>query len=236
MEQDISILIITAITIGFVHTILGPDHYLPFVVMAKARNWSRLKTTVVTTFCGLGHVGSSIILGIIGIVFGIGINKLEIFESFRGNIAAWLFIAFGLVYLIWGVRKALKNKPHKHIHYHRDGSKHIHEHSHHEEHAHVHEEKNKNITPWALFIIFILGPCEPLIPILMYPAAKSSMMGLIAVAGTFSLITIATMLSVVLITSYGINLTNFGKLERYTHAIAGFTILLSGIGIQFLGL
>lgn len=236
MEQDISILIITAITIGFVHTILGPDHYLPFVIMAKARNWSRMKTAVVTTFCGLGHVGSSIILGIIGIVFGIGINNLEIIESFRGNVAAWLFIAFGFAYLIWGVRKALKNKPHKHIHYHSDGYKHIHEHRHHEEHAHVHEEKNKNITPWALFIIFILGPCEPLIPILMYPAAKSSMMGLIAVAGTFSLITIATMLSVVLITSYGINLTNFGKLERYTHAIAGFTILLSGIGIQFLGL
>ena len=135
MEQDIFILIITAITIGFVHTILGPDHYLPFIVMAKAKNWNRMKTTLVTTICGLGHVGSSIILGIIGIIFGIGINQLEVFESFRGNLAAWLFIAFGLVYLIWGLKKALKNKPHKHIHFHSNGSEHIHEHTHHEEHA-----------------------------------------------------------------------------------------------------
>ncbi len=236
MEQEISILILTAITIGFVHTILGPDHYLPFIVLAKARNWSRMKTSIITVICGLGHVGSSILFGIIGIIFGIGVNRLELFESFRGNLAAWLFIAFGLTYLIWGIKKAIKNEPHKHIHYHSNGTKHVHEHTHHEEHAHIHEVKNKSITPWALFIIFVLGPCEPLIPILMYPAAKSSITGLIVVAGTFSLITIATMLSIVLITSYGINLANFGKLEKYTHAIAGLTILFSGIGIQFLGL
>jgi len=55
------------------------------------------------------------------------------------------------------------------------GSAHGHKHAHHGSHAHVHEEgSGANITPWALFIIFVLGPCEPLIPILMYPAAKQS--------------------------------------------------------------
>ncbi|NOZ48025.1 MAG: hypothetical protein GXO79_14795 [Chlorobi bacterium] len=236
MTNDISILIVTAASIAFIHTILGPDHYIPFIVLAKARNWTKIKTAWVTFFCGLGHVGSSIILGLIGIVLGIGVHKLVLFESFRGNIAAWLFIILGFVYFIWGMRQAYKNKPHQHIHFHKDGTKHIHEHTHHEEHAHVHDDKNKSVTPWALFIIFVLGPCEPLIPILMYPAAKNSMHGLVLVALVFSIITIITMLSIVLITSYGISLVRLGKLERYTHAIAGITIFISGLGIQFLGL
>ena len=49
--------------IAFLHTILGPDHYLPFIVMARARSWSMARTLLVTAVCGLGHVASSILLG-----------------------------------------------------------------------------------------------------------------------------------------------------------------------------
>ena len=33
----------TAAFIGFFHTLPAPDHYLPFVVMGKARKWSIAK-------------------------------------------------------------------------------------------------------------------------------------------------------------------------------------------------
>jgi nickel/cobalt exporter len=231
------ILLITAASIGFFHTLFGPDHYLPFIVMARARKWSVVKTTLITFFCGVGHVGSSILLGFIGIAFGIGINKLVFIESGRGNIAAWLFIAFGLVYFIWGMRQAYRKKAHKHIHVHADGTYHTHDHSHKDAHVHVHEQsEKKNITPWVLFIIFVLGPCEPLVPILMYPAATNSISGMILVSVVFALVTITTMLGIVLAGSFGLNYLPFGRLERFTHAIAGAVILLSGIGMQFLGL
>jgi len=236
VSAEIQLLAITAASIGFFHTLFGPDHYLPFIVMAKARKWSMVKTTWVTIACGVGHVGSSVLLGLIGIAFGIGINRLTGIESVRGTIAGWLFIAFGLVYFIWGIRKAYRNRPHKHIHVHDDGSYHSHQHVHQNRHVHVHEEKKKQLTPWVLFIIFILGPCEPLIPLLMYPAARNSTSGLILITLIFGLVTLVTMLSVVLVSTFGINFLPLGKLERYTHAIAGAIILLSGIGIQFLGL
>jgi len=236
VSAEIQLLAITAASIGFFHTLFGPDHYLPFIVMAKARKWSMVKTTWVTIACGVGHVGSSVLLGLIGIAFGIGINRLTGIESVRGTIAGWLFIAFGLVYFIWGIRKAYRNRPHKHIHVHDDGSYHSHQHVHQNRHVHVHEEKKKMLTPWVLFIIFILGPCEPLIPLLMYPAARNSTSGLILITLIFGLVTLVTMLSVVLVSTFGINFLPLGKLERYTHAIAGAIILLSGIGIQFLGL
>lgn len=237
MSQELSILLITAASIGFFHTLLGPDHYLPFIVMARARKWSRVKTMWITLLCGIGHIGSSILLGIVGVALGVLVTKLEGVESFRGGLAAWALIAFGLAYFVWGLRRALKNKPHKHLHVHENGVNHNHKHVHAKEHAHVHEKEGAaNVTPWILFTIFVLGPCEPLIPILMYPAAKSSFPGLVLVTAVFGTVTIATMLGVVLISSLGVNLLPFGRLERYTHALAGATIFLCGMAIQFLGL
>jgi len=231
---------VAAASIGFLHTLLGPDHYLPFIVMSRARNWSKIKTAWITVLCGLGHVGSSVIIGSIGIAMGISVQRLESlksFESVRGSIAAWLFIGFGLVYFLWGLRKAIRNEPHKHIHNHKDGKIHMHKHQHIESHVHRHEGGGKkSITPWVLFTIFVLGPCEPLIPMLMFPAARSSILGMILVTTTFCLITIGTMLVVVFVSMSGVNLLPLGKFERYTHALAGAMICLSGMAIVFLGL
>lgn len=237
MAKEIYILCCTAASIGFIHTILGPDHYLPFIMMSKARGWSFSKTSWITLLCGIGHILGSVVLGVIGVVFGVVLMKLEAFESFRGNLAAWALIGFGFAYFIWGLRKAVKNKPHTHIHFHDDESIHSHEHAHVEGHAHVHlKEGKKNITPWVLFTIFVLGPCEPLIPILMYPAANANISGLMLVTGVFGVTTIATMLAVVLTSSWGFSFVPLGKFERYAHAMAGGTICISGLAIRFLGL
>jgi len=235
MEADYSILIISALSIGFVHTILGPDHYLPFILLSKARNWSNVKTAIITATCGVGHVLGSIVLGIIGISLGLGLDKLNLIESHRGNIAAWLLIGFGFIYFIWGLRRAYKNRPHKHWHSHMDGTAHLHEHNHIEEHSHMHGEKSKKITPWVLFVIFVLGPCEALIPLLMYPAATNSYIELFGVVTAFSLATILTMLAAVMIPVMGLQTVKLGKLERFSHAFAGAMIFLSGVGIQLLG-
>jgi len=237
MSEELLILALTASTVGFFHTLFGPDHYVPFVVLARARKWSSVKTIWVTILCGVGHILSSVLLGIVGIVLGITVTKLEAVESFRGNLATWILIAFGLVYFIWGLRRASRNRPHKHLHIHEDIDGHIHTHIHSRNHMHVHaEEDTGNLTPWVLFTIFVFGPCEPLIPILMYPAAKGSLSGLVLVTAVFGLVTIMTMLGVVLVSSIGINLLPMERLGRYTHALAGATICFCGIAIQFLGL
>ena len=108
MTTELNVLVIAVASIGFFHTILGPDHYLPFVMMSWARKWSVLKTTLVTVLCGVGHIGSSVVLGMIGVSFGLAVKKLELVESVRGNLAAWLLIAFGLAYLVWGLRRAIQ--------------------------------------------------------------------------------------------------------------------------------
>jgi len=237
MSYELSVLLISAASIGFFHTLLGPDHYLPFIAMSKSGDWSMRKTSLITFLCGMGHVLSSVVLGFLGVAVGMMVSKLVVIESFRGNIAAWGLMAFGLAYFIWGIRKAIRNKPHTHFHSHSNKAKHEHTHIHSKEHVHVHTNKNKkNLTPWILFTIFVFGPCEPLIPLLMYPAAKNSTWGLILVTTVFGAVTITTMMSIVIVSTFGISFVPFSKLERYTHALAGATILLCGISILFLGL
>ena len=230
------LLSVTAVSIGFIHTLLGPDHYLPFIVLSEAKKWSLRKTMIITFFCGLGHVMSSVILGLIGVAVGISVHKLTAIESFRGNIAAWLFIAFGLVYMIISIRSLYRKKKHSHSHFHIENGNHTHEHNHQLEHTHLHETRTATATPWILFLIFVFGPCEPLIPIIMYPAAENNIPGAVLVSLLFSAVTIATMMSIVLAFKLGFNKINLKPLEKFSNVIAGAVILLSGIAIQFLGL
>jgi nickel/cobalt exporter len=236
MEGSTILLAGTAVTIGFIHTLVGPDHYLPFIVMGEARKWTIRKTMFITFLCGIGHVLSSVLLGFIGIAAGISLSKLEFFESFRGNIAAWLLIVFGLVYMLVSLRSMYRKKKHIHAHHHTDGTDHEHEHNHFNVHSHIHLEDKKNVTPWILFLIFVLGPCEPLIPLVMYPAAENNISGVVIVSLLFSVVTIATMMSIVLAFRLGLSHINLRPLERYVNVIAGATILVSGLAIQFLGL
>lgn len=236
MNDSIVLLSVTAISLGFVHTILGPDHYLPFILLSQAKKWTTRKTMIITFLCGLGHVLSSVVLGLVGIAVGISVTKLVSVESFRGNIAAWLFIAFGLVYMIISIRNLIRKKKHTHSHFHIDGEKHDHEHDHNNEHTHIHQEDPVKTTPWILFLIFVFGPCEPLIPILMYPAAENNISGAVLVSILFSVVTIGTMMSVVLAFKLGLSKINLKPVEKYSHLIAGAMILFSGLAIQFLGL
>jgi sulfite exporter TauE/SafE len=236
MNNELIFLILTSASVGIIHTILGPDHYLPFIALAKAYNWSIKKTILITFLCGLGHILSSVALGIVGLLLGITISNLETIDSIRGEIAAWLLIGSGLAYIIYGIKKIIRKIPHRH-HYSNlsnldpsvnfknlnSDSREI-------------KDVDKRLTPWLLFLIFVFGPCEALIPILMYPAAVNSIIGMILVTSVFGIVTIATMITVVITTLYGLNFLRIGKFEKYTYVSAGFVIFICGIAIKFWGL
>jgi hypothetical protein len=70
----------------------------------------------------------------------------------------------------------------------------------------------------------------------MYPAAENNIPGAIMVSILFSIVTIATMMSVVAAFKLGLNKINLKPIEKYSHLIAGAMIFFSGLAIQFLGL
>ncbi len=238
MDTELSVLLITAASVGFLHTVLGPDHYLPFIAMARALKWSTVKTVWITIACGIGHVSSSVLIGLLGVSLGWAITIFEAIDSVRGEIASWFLISFGLFFLLWGLKRLYKHKPHVHSHIHENGNVHAHQHTHIDSHTHIHQkETTVKLTPWILFTIFVFGPCETLVPILIYPASQKSLMGIVLITLVFALFTIGTMLAIVLASLYGIKFIPIRKnFEKYSFAVAGAVILFSGLAVKFLGL
>ena len=233
--NELMLLLVSAASLGVIHTLLGPDHYLPFIVLSKARNWTRTRTLWITFISGVGHVAGSVILGLIGIGMGISLSKLEAIEASRGSLVGWMLIAFGLLYTAYGIYKYVKRGAHMHLPaFLRPKSI---------RHAHLHldvkeleKEDAGSLTPWILFLIFVFGPCEVLIPMLIYPAANQSGLGVFLVALVFGIATVGTMMLVVSLGYKGLSLVSLKGREYQFHLIAGLVILLAGAGMQFMGL
>jgi len=234
--NEAQILLLTTASIAFLHTILGPDHYIVFTAMGKAREWSLSRTLRVTLYCGIGHVLGSVVIGVVGLLLGAQLASLIQIESVRGSLAGWALLAFGLMYFAWGLSKAGRDRSHCHVHTHGDVV-HDHEHDHRDEHTHVHDQHARNsVTPWAIFIIFVFGPCEALIPLFMYPAAQQSAGLVMLVALVFGFVTLTTMIALVAITSIGLDKLKLPvAARRHAHAIAGASVALCGAAISFVG-
>jgi uncharacterized membrane protein YuzA (DUF378 family) len=219
MASDLGTLSLAAASIGFLHCVGGPDHYLPFVAMSRVGVWSLRKTLLVTTLCGIGHVIGSALFGLIGIAGGLLVHEMhESLEPFvqveisRGNVAAWLLALAGGGYFVWGLYRGRR-----------------HDASHAEPAQGV--STVERMTPWILFTIFAFGPCEPLIPLLMYPAAQISLFNVFLVTAIFGATTLLTMGVIVAIMHRGLRDIRLTWLERYRHAVAGFVLFACGIAM-----
>lgn len=203
---------LAAFLTAVLHTIMGPDHYLPFIAIGKSRGYSLKKTLLWTFVCGVGHIASALLLALVFIYFSHWLSKENFtwIEENRGNVAAYALIGLGAAYLLWALRHRLKhNADHRHL---------------------PAPDGKKNISVWVLFIIFVLGPCEALLPIL---TASSVLGGSAVISSTviFSVATIATMMLAVTLGILGINALRFNRLEAYAHEIAGGAIMLCGLAI-----
>jgi len=225
-------LIVAAAGVAIVHTALGPDHTLPFVALARARQWSRTRTLWITAVCGVVHILSSLTLGLIGLGAGLAVGSFEAAEAGRGRWAAWSLVAFGFAYGLWGVRRAWTARRGIALHAHASDT-HLHAHSH---VAHEHAEPTHSVTVWALIVVFLLGPCEPLIPLFVIPASEGRWSLAAATAVTFGVITLVTMLALVALAHGGLQRLQHGVLERWSHALAGSVLVASGAAVLFLGL
>ncbi len=232
MQTEMEILIIAAITVASLHTLTGPDHYLPFIALSKSRGWSVSKTVGWTIICGSGHVLSSALLALCGATLGWSLSKIGWLENIRGGIAGWVMLLFGFCYGVWGIYRAFKNNPHKHFDLQENGDIYVFRHKHGES---ILPNERYKVTPWVMFIIFILGPCEPMIPLLYFPAAQNSWLGMAMLIVIYTLVTLFTMILLVLLGYYGIAFVKIEKMERFVHALGGLTIFICGAGMLWMG-
>ena len=101
---------VTGFTVAFFHAAI-PTHWLPFVLVARARGWSRTKALAVTAAAGIGHVAITSLLGLVIAWFGFQLDE-KVGRAFP-FLAGGLLIAFGLFYFWrqWTGRGILHHHP-----------------------------------------------------------------------------------------------------------------------------
>ena len=215
MSESMTVLLaVSAVTIGSLHT-LAPDHWVPFAALARAQGWSRAKTARITALCGFGHVTVSALLGVLALFFGL--EMLRLVGERMEAVAGLLLIAFGLVYAVYGLRRAAGVHLHGHHHAHFD---------------HVHEPRT--LTPWALFLLFSADPCVAVIPIL-FAAAPLGALRAATVVGAYEIATIGTMVALVLPAAAAAKRVTGHWVEHYGDATAGAVIASVGLLVAALG-
>jgi len=152
----------TGFSVAFFHAAI-PTHWLPFVLVSRAREWGRAKTIAVTMLAGLGHVALTSLLGLGIAWFGFKLEeKVEAFPWIVGG----MLMTFALYYLwrqLTGRGICHHNPP--------GGQHHADEHCHEEkEHSHWQEEMkdsplvSRTASEWTaiggLFVMLTLSPCE----------------------------------------------------------------------------
>ncbi len=206
-------LLLSAASVAFFHSI-APDHWVPFVALAKGSRWSMRKLAGVTLLAGIGHVTSSLLLGMIGLWAGLAIHKVRGTEALRGEIAMWMLIGFGVAYALWGIKHAQHHHPHVSV----------------KEVAKAYAARRV----WMLFAILVFGPCEPLIP-LMFLASQRGMAVVWGTSLLFSVVTIAMVVGQSCLSYAGVRLLNAPWMERYAHAMAGGVIVLTAVVVLMMG-
>ena len=217
-------LVVAAASLGSVHT-LAPDHWMPFAALARAEGWTARRTAAITALCGLGHVTVSVLLGLVSVF--LGLELLQTFGHRLESVAGVLLIAFGVVYGLWGLHRAVQSRWHDH------GHGHTHWHGGHQ-HAHAHAD-GPRLTPWMLFLVFCADPCVAVIP-LMFAAAPLGWGSTLAVVAAYELATIGTMVVLVLPARAVATAVRSTWADRYGDALAGGVIAGVGLAVVSLGL
>lgn len=210
----------TAAAVGSLHT-LAPDHWMPFAALARSRGWSPLCTARTTILCGFGHVTVSAALGVAALFAGLGV--VHLIGGTLGSYANVLLIAFGLVYMTWGLVRSFR----------RDPLGVLHPHDHH--HSHGHHDHDHGLTEWSLFALFAADPCVAVVPMIL-AAAPGGWLAVAAVIVTYELATIATMVLLVTAAHAGVRGLRAPLLDRFGDAIAGAVIVAVGLTVRALGI
>jgi hypothetical protein len=197
----------TGLLVAFLHAAL-PTHWLPFVLVGRGQGWGTGKTLSIAAGAGVGHVLSTMALGVL--LTGAGIAFEEKFGALSPWLVSALLIGLGLFYL---VRQALR-RPHQHA-----GKPRL--------------FTSDRAAVLALVTLVTLSPCEAFLPVYL-SGVRYGWQGFVLLS---LVLTAATMAGMVLFTGVslmGARRLPLGLLERYEAGILGTALCALGVGILIL--
>jgi len=229
-------LAVTGFTVAFLHAAI-PTHWLPFVLVARARGWTHGKTLSVAMAAGLGHVLLTSLLGLA--IAWLGLQLDEHLGEMFPRIAGGLLLAISL-WFFW--RQAKGGVLHHHIggsaHQANEKCGHAHDHSHLEEELKDSPVASTRSGDWAaisgLFTMLTLSPCEGFLPVYLSGVAHG-WTGFFVLSAILAVGTLGGMLLFTTLTLVGFSKLPIQKLERYEAALLGVIFAVLGLMMLFLG-
>jgi hypothetical protein len=200
--------VIGAAVVGMLH-MSAPDHWLTLCVLARNKKWTPKKLFGISTITAIGHVGLSVVMGLVVVIVGLVFSHL---------ISYYLDTAIGLVMvgagLVIGIIPLVKKSV-----------------PHHHEHEH-HEEKKYGRFTQNLGYFAILGaalsPDPSIIPIYL-SALSAGFYFALELSVVFAAASIITLLLLVQLGTMGLAKTLAKIPEKYNDSMVGFVIMAIGI-------
>jgi len=196
---------ITLISGSFILSVLHaliPNHWLPILAISKKENWTLSQTTSVTFISGLAHALSTVLIGVVMGVLGVGLSSTV--APFTHYIAPGVLISIGLFYIY-------QHHRHKHFHLHAQP---------------VVREKSKVII--TLVIAMFFSPCFEIEAYFLLAGTQGWWM-ILLLASLYTIVTVGGMVLWVRLTFKGLVKLNWHTLEHNAGIITGITLLLTGI-------
>lgn len=228
----------TAVGTAVLHTLI-PDHWLPFVLVGRARGWSARATAAVAAGSAALHVALSLALG--AAALAIGHEAAGRFGESLERSAGVLLIVFGLTYAAWSWRKGGHFHPGGRLLHPPDESPACEgptgDAGRHRAHGHYHAdaswiEHGDRIGAWALAVAVGANPCVVILPVLL--AAGSSGVRTVAIVASAYAVT-----TIVLLTALSVGGVLAARripvpgIARHMEAASGLLIALLGVALTW---
>jgi nickel/cobalt transporter (NicO) family protein len=225
LEPAAIVFLATASATAALHALI-PDHWLPFVLMGRSRNWSTRKTLALASAGGLLHVCLAFALGLA--VYGIGKGGAEAVARRMGEkleaVSSLGLAVFGVVYGTFSWLRERRHHPTAGGTMSPGGEP---DRTHH--HGHLLEAwVGKDLTGLTLVVVIGVSPCAVALPILLATAATLGMRGVLLVAAGFGMVTMGTTVVITLVGFLSAKRIEFPFLTRYGDLISGILIALVG--------
>jgi putative Mn2+ efflux pump MntP len=223
-------LLFTSIVTALVHTLI-PDHWLPFVLIGRARGWSVQATAAISGLSALIHAAVSVALG--GVALALGLSASAAIGETMEFASGIMLIAFGTIYAVWAWRKG------GHFH---PGGRRVHgendlgctgvEGPSNPEHLHYHADQELirgEGVRGGLWLALIVGlnPCVLVLPVVLASAVQGSGT-FAAVVAAYSVTAVVTM---VVLSTLGVMVgrqIRLPGLARHMEAVSGLVIAATG--------
>jgi ABC-type nickel/cobalt efflux system permease component RcnA len=204
------LLVATVGAVGVLHTLV-PDHWAPIVVLARQHKWSVMRTARAAALAGVGHVTSTLLLGVV--LWVVGATAAARYGHIVSVVSALALIGFGLWIAYGGWKET------------RAGAHHDHEHG-----GEPHSPAQHDTAGSRTALVLIVGSSPMIEGIPAFLAASTYGFTLLAVmAVVFALATIITYVVTCVTGVVGLRRTSLGPLERYGELISGALVALVGV-------